>query len=240
MMNEAEKNNARIVLTVGQKTPRWPECHNPAWATALSEEQYRTALLTFMQTVVERYKNHSALEIWQVENEPFLKFGVCRPFSEKMLHEELDLVKKLDTKHPTLVTDSGELSLWTKTARAGDLFGTTMYRVVWNRFLGYTKYDWVPASYYSLRLKLNKKDPQGAYVMELQAEPWIPNSSVMNTDLAEQYKSMNIERLKQHVNFAATTGMPRAYLWGAEWWYWLKEKKGVGDMGEYVTSLPKE
>lgn len=238
MMNEAQKRNAHIVLALGQKTPRWPECHDPQWSKGLPNEEYRNKLNKFIEFIVKRYKNHPALEIWQVENEPLLKFGNCRMFSEELLKEELKLVKQLDPLHPTLTTDSGELSLWRKTAHAADLFGTTMYRVIWNKYLGYLYYDWFPAAFYRWRLQLNHKDFNTAYVMELQAEPWIPNGSVNSTSLDEQYKSMDIKRLKKNVAFAAKTGMPRAYLWGVEWWYWL-EKQGKKEISDYIKTLEK-
>jgi len=36
---EAEKRNAQLILAIGMKTPRWPECHLPQWAMNLSKEQ---------------------------------------------------------------------------------------------------------------------------------------------------------------------------------------------------------
>lgn len=239
MMKEATEHQTKIVLAVGQKTPRWPECHTPKWANDLNEEQYRKALLKFIEVTVNRYKQSPALEIWQVENEPFLSFGVCRPFTHKMLQEELELVKKLDSTHPTLTSDSGELSTWRRTSRAADLFGTTMYRVVWNKYIKYWNYDWLPPSFYKLKLFLNRRSLNTAYIMELQAEPWVPSGTVQESSLEEQYKSMNMERLKKNIEFAKRTGMPRAYLWGAEWWYWL-EKQGNSEIIEYIKNLPKE
>lgn len=240
MMNEAKRNGVKIMLALGNKTPRWPECHPPGWTKDFSDEEYYSALRMFVENVVERYKDHAALEIWQVENEPFLPFGVCRPFTQKQLTEEISLVKKIDPHHPTLTSDSGELSTWRKTARAADLFGTTMYRVVWNKHTGYWKYDWVPATLYTTKLWLNQRSKDTAYIVELQAEPWIPQGSMLTASLDEQAKSMDLERLKKHIAFAKTTGMGRAYLWGAEWWYWLKEKKQVSGFGEYIKGLPKE
>src|SRR3989339_442192 len=86
LMVEAGKRSAKITLAVGRKTPRWPECHLPEWAKKLSYDEYRPALLSFIKTVVERYKNYSALEIWQVENEPFLAFGLCDVMPAEDLH----------------------------------------------------------------------------------------------------------------------------------------------------------
>jgi hypothetical protein len=240
LMNEANKRGAKIVLALGHKTPRWPECHLPKWALALheNEAQYNQAALNYVSKVVGRYKNHPALEIWQVENEPFLKFGECPPFSMETFNEEIALVKKLDPQHPLMVSDSGELSSWRKTANKLDLFGSTLYRVVWHPVLGYFNYDWLPPAFYRAKLKLNKRSLETTYIMELQAEPWLPNGSVLNTPTNEQYKSMNLERLKKHLDFSARVGTSRAYLWGAEWWYWL-ERQGQTKIPEFISSLDK-
>lgn len=240
LMDEAAKKNARVILVVGRKTPRWPECHLPVWAMGLEFNEFKPSLFDYIAKIVERYKNHPALEMWQVENEPFLAFGKCSPFSVQDLQEELNLVKKIDPLHKTMVTDSGELSLWRQTANVADFFGTTLYTVVWHKVIGYWSYNWIlPPSVYKIKLWLNGRDANTAFISELQAEPWIPDRSLTSTPMFEQFKSMSLKQLKKNMNFAAKTGMPRAYLWGAEWWYWL-EKQGHKEFAEYVKSLKKE
>ncbi len=132
MMNEAKKHGTKVVLVVGQKEPRWPECHIPAWALQKTASEREAALLGFVKAAVERYQKHAALELWQVENEPFIHFdfGDCASYDADAIYKEIALVKALDDKHPVLVTDSGELGLWKKAAEAGDIFGTTLYRTV--------------------------------------------------------------------------------------------------------------
>lgn len=240
MMDEAARNGAKIMLAVGQKTPRWPECHVPDWAKDLSEEEYQAVLHNFVAQVVERYKNHPALEIWQVENEPFLLFGEkCHAFSKEDLQAEIALVKKIDPQHKILTSDSGELSTWFKTARAADLFGTTLYRVVWDKNFGYLHYDLIPTVFYRIKLWLNCRSVEQAFVSELQAEPWIPNMDLKTADLAEQYKSMSLDQLEKNVNFTKKLGWPRAYLWGAEWWAWLENKQQL-EIPNYIKSLNKK
>ncbi len=239
-MNEAAKRKAKVTLVVGRKTPRWPECHLPDWAKKVTYQEYRPALLNFMKVAVERYKNHSALEIWQVENEPFLPFGLCKIISQEDLKEEIDLVKKLDSTRQLIVTDSGELSTWRKTAKATDLFGTTMYRVVWNKYIGYFSYNWLPAFFYRAKLLILGRSVETAYIVELQAEPWMPNRELTALPLTEQFKSMDIIHLKNNVIYAQRTGMPRAYLWGAEWWYWIKEKQNRSEFVDYIKTLKKD
>ncbi len=238
-MNEAAQHGAKVTLAIGQKTPRWPECHLPEWARKLTGDDYTKALDTYIQTVVERYRNHPALEIWQVENEPFLTFGECPPFSPKQLDRELALVRSIDSSHPSITTDSGELSLWNGAVQHADLFGTTLYRVVWNKWTGYMSYDLLPGAFYRFKLWLAGRAPSTAFVSELQAEPWIPNKDFTEVSLAEQYKSMSPNQLKKNVWFAATLGMPRAYLWGAEWWYWLKTQH-IMEIPDYIGTLKKQ
>ena len=239
MIAEAAKRNAKVVLAMGQKTPRWPECNVPAWVEGLNDEEYFAALNNYLSVVTKRYKNNSAIEIWQVENEPFLAFGIeCRKMTSSRLQEEITTVKNLDSSRQVLVTDSGELSFWNKTAKAGDLFGTTVYRVVWNDYLGYVAYDWVPAIYYRWRALFHGRDLADTWVAELQAEPWLPNNVVTAENIDEQFKSLSFDRLQKNLDFAKKTGFSRSYLWGVEWWYWL-ELHGDSEIADYMTSLNK-
>jgi len=38
-MAEAEKRNVQVLLAVGMRTPRWPECHIPDWAKNMTKEE---------------------------------------------------------------------------------------------------------------------------------------------------------------------------------------------------------
>lgn len=239
-MELAEKYGAKVMLAVGQKIPRWPECHAPQWAKTASAAEYETALMDFIRATVARYRTQAALEIWQVENEPFLTFGICRQFTREQLEQEMALVKEMDLQHPTITTDSGELSFWRKTGQAADLFGTTMYRVVWNKYSGYLNYDWVPPLFYRAKLWLIGRDRATAFITELQAEPWMNGGEAMSVPLSEQYQSMSFERFKKNIAFAQAVGLPRAYLWGGEWWYWLRTQGAGNDFIEQVKLLTKE
>lgn len=237
-VDRAADAGAKVVLAIGQKTPRWPECHEPAWAKKLSATENRAALLKYITATVEHYRHRPGVELWQVENEPFLDFGECQAFSVADLKEEMILVKKLDPTHPTITTDSGELSLWWKTARAADYFGTTMYRTVWDRMWGYFTYNFLPAGWYPARAFFVGRDINTAFVMELQAEPWSPDKPITSLTMAEQYQSMSKQRLQDNIEYAKHSGFSRAYLWGAEWWYWL-QKMGYNEIPNFVKTLPK-
>jgi len=225
-MNEAKKRGVKVILAIGQKAPRWPECHIPDWAEILEEENYKIELFKYLKTVVERYNLNEALEIWQVENEPFIKFrfGDCENYHQNLVLEEINFVKDLSPEHKIIITDSGELSTWRQATKVGDLFGSTLYRVVMTPGGRYWNYDWLPAGFYKLKAKFWGIDFNNFYISELQAEPWFTNSNPNTTDIFEQEKSMNIERMNKHFDYVERIGVSRAYLWGVEWWYWMKTK----------------
>jgi len=228
MMNMAAKYDAKIVLVVGQKAPRWPECHVPAWLDTLStEEAKKEALLSYVKETVLRYKKNPALELWQVENEAFIRFefGDCANFDRDAVYEELALVRELDPERKIVMTDSGELASWRKPSKLGDIFGTTMYRIVRTPGGRIFSYDWLPAGFYRLKAKFWGKQYEDFFVSELQAEPWFTDVTPLDTPIEKMEETMNPDRLHAHLDYASHVGASRVYLWGVEWWYFMKEKR---------------
>ncbi|GMR18923.1 MAG: hypothetical protein BMS9Abin34_045 [Patescibacteria group bacterium] len=244
-MREAEKRGVKVLLGVGRRLPRWPECHIPDWAKALSEERQQEKALEFLPQVVNRYKKSSALEFWQVENEPYVWFfGECPRPDTAFVREEMETIRALDPDHPLLLTESGELSTWFKISRLTDYMGISMYRIIYdgNYTKRYQSYrPLFPQQYY--RIKTNFYKWAGwlkeVFVSELQAEPWGPKPLTEMT-LEEQYQSLSPEKLRYNLRFARSTGFDRFYLWGAEWWFYAREKLGVGDFVEITKELWNE
>ena len=48
--------------------------------------------------------------------------------------------------------------------------------------------------------------------------------SIPDTPIAEQYKSMNMDTFRNNIDFARRVGFPEVYLWGVEWWYWIRDR----------------
>jgi hypothetical protein len=224
-VQKASESDAEIVFAVGKRLPRWPECHIPDWALNLSPEEQEQRILLYVQKVIERYKKYDAIKVWQVENEPFLSMFAkdhCFNFRKDFLQQEIELVKELDsTDRPILITDSGELSLWSDAYRLGDMFGTTMYVYSWNSFIGPFRNPFLP-SFYSIRenvlgLFFGKKE---VIVAELALEPWL-NKPVIKESTSVQIDRMSPEKFDTVIEFAKKTGMETQYLWGVEWWYYM-------------------
>ena len=222
-VQEAEKRGAKILLVMGRRVPRWPECHFPEWAESLNEKDQQEKVLALIKEIVLRYKDNPAIKYWQMENEPFFPFGECPPPDEEFLRKEVDLVKSLDDKNrPVVVTESGEFPLWFKAARFGDIVGHTLYNKVWIHQLRiYFSYPFPPIYYARKAWLINKIFNKEVICVELQAEPWGP-VLMYDLSLKEQEKTMNLERFKNIIQFARDTGGDTFYLWGAEWWYWIK------------------
>ena len=228
-MNEAQKAGASVIMAVGRRLPGWPECHEPEWAKDLEKTKKQDKLLEYIETVVDRYKNYPNILYWQVENEPHLTFfskQACGEFEDAFFQRELDLVKKLDPKRPTLITDSGEFGTWYKTYRHGDVFGTSIYLYIWWRnFIGPLRYPITPA-FFRIKHNLVKLiyGNKPAIVIELSSEPWLLEP-ILETPVDTQLDRMGIDKFNEMISFSSQTSFYTFYFWGAEWWYWMKEKQ---------------
>lgn len=226
-INNAQSRGVKVVLAVGRRLPRWPECHDPNWIGNLSKDELQTEQLSYMENVVRRYQNNSAIQAWQVENEPFLStFGICPPLDKSFLDKEIDLVKNLDLARPVVITDSGELSFWLYSGGRGDIFGTTFYRYVFSDVFKRYWTNHIPAVFYRFKAGLLELLHPGKQIaiMELEAEPWT-TAGIPNTPIDQQFKTMSLQNFNTIVSVAAQTGFTPQYLWGAEWWYYMKFDK---------------
>lgn len=266
MINEAEKRNVKVILNLGIKLPRWPECHVPDWVEnknriaqlvervtsnatpyeTLEESAqptpYRTEgsglgfagdshqrnldierlFLPFLRDAVERYKDSSAVWAIQIENEPyfFRSFGICPTFSKEFLDNEIELVKQIGGRSVVL-TESGELGNWERMINKADILGVSLYRITWNRWVGYFFYPLTPLFY---REKINVLKPyfEDIIITELQVEPWT-QKPITQTPLKEQFKTMDLGQFKNNIDFVKRVGVDEVYLWGVEWWDYMRK-----------------
>ena len=239
-VQEAEKRGVSLVFVIGMKTGRWPECHLPPWTASLSKQEQQEELLQYLRTMVLRYKGSKAITVWQVENEALFRFGVCPWYDKEFLKKEVALVKSLDATRQVIISDSGEQSLWFKAAAIGDRVGVTMYRRAWFHLTDgigfYFNFPLTPVTYWYKSKLIEYFFKKEVICVELQAEPW--NSRFFyNVPLQEQEKTMNLDQFRANIAYAKATGMKEFYLWGTEWWYWLKESHGRPEIWEEAKML---
>lgn len=237
-ITEAGRRNMEIILAVGGRLPRWPECHFPAWTNKFSKEEREKKILEYIEKTIKRYKDQKNIVFWQVENEPFLThFGECPKLDKAFLETEIALVRSLDNRK-IIVTDSGELSIWVPAAKRADVFGTTMYRDTYSSHLKrYIHYPITPG-FFRFKKNLTRifAQPEGWIVIELQGEPWGPKP-FQYLSKEERGQTMNLVKFKEMIEFSAQTGFKEFYLWGVEWWYWEKETQNNPYLWEEAKKL---
>lgn len=225
-LDRAAAVNAHVILAVGRRLPRWPECHIPDWAQSLSWEEQQAEILAYMDVVVNRYKDHRAVVSWQLENEPYLEVfakDYCGDFDEVFLERELAHLRSLDSTRPILITDSGNLGRWSGAYRHGDYFGTSVYVYFWNPEFGQFRTILPAWSYWLkeglMRLRYGEKE---TVLIELSAEPWLIEP-ITDVTIETQFTRMDLAKFEEILTYAKATRFARQYLWGVEWWYWLKQ-----------------
>lgn len=232
----AEKYGAKVSLAIGLRQPRWPECHMPSWAAELPKSDWAPLLKDYMKAVIERYKDSPALDSYQLENEYFMTvFGICPDHSRDRLVDEYNFVKSLDTQHPIIVSRSNNWGGIPVGAPTADVSAVSVYKRVWDktvtkRYAEYPHPPWFYAMLGGFGKIVNGND---LIIHELQAEAWLPEGDYkMNriSDIPEQDKSLDADRLRDRIQYGRDTGLREIYLWGVEWWYWQKVKADKPDL----------
>jgi len=229
-LDEAQERDADVILTVGRKVPRWPECFAPKWWHDMDNQSMkRIEQYEFVERTVMELKDYDNIKMWQVENEPFFPFGICEPITIKEVKDEVEIVRKADDyNRPIVIQDSGEGGVWFMTYNIADYLAISMYRRIWFDFwgaiFGKSIYFQYPLAHWTYKIKahLTRVPFDKILVTELQAEPWGPG---LNSKLTQEQKdkTMSKRHFWQTLNYAQKSGIKDIYVWGAEWWLWEKE-----------------
>lgn len=227
----ATGSHTEIILVVGFKQPRWPECFQPDWTKNLAAGQFNSEIIEFVKAEIEIFKKYPNIKYWQVENEPYLAFGLCPKPDRQRLLKEIQIVRKLDGR-PIIITDSGELSSWIEGFGLGDIFGTTLYRSVWSPHFGLVSYP-LPPIFYHIKSGVVKfitgSQSKETMISELQAEPWTDDgNSIPETSLSKLTNLFPVKQLVENFVYAKETRMDPILFWGVEWWYYMKVQ-GIPD-----------
>lgn len=209
LLDAAERHGIRVILTVGEKVPSWPEHHIPAWlrdgepegrvpgGLDLSRnERFRRETMRWVERVVRHVGDHPAVAMWQVENEPYDQSGPELSYlSKEMVREEVELVRRLDGgRLPVLVTSWSQSDRGPgleEAFRVADAVGIDVYQQFpydrWNldRFGRTTGLP-------SRALELAKQTGKPAIIAELQAEDW---SEAKTTATMVRDNTDHLERL---------------------------------------------
>jgi len=227
-LDEAKKRDVKVILTMGRKVLRYPECHEPAWWKQSKDAKFKEdALLKYIENTTNQLKGYNNIFMWQVENEPMYPFGDCETQYKSTVEKEIALVRSLDSRS-IMIQDSGEGGFWRPDYLMGDYLGISMYRRTWYNFYkeitGISFYFQYPLAHWAYKVKsvITGVPVDKIIVTELQGEPWGPE---INSRLSEEekQKTMSEPQFLETISYAQKTGFDNFYFWGAEWWLWEKE-----------------
>ncbi|MFH0890432.1 MAG: beta-galactosidase [Candidatus Liptonbacteria bacterium] len=234
----AATRNAKIILAVGMKTPRWPECHLPQWAQNHDLVWVQNRVLKYLPAVMERYRSNQNIAAWQLENEPFFYFGDCPPLDPLFFEKEVALARQTDSLRKIMITDSGEFSSWFRAASLGDIVGVTLYREVYfHRLKKFLKFPMTPVFYRRKAQLVSLVYGKKVAAVEVQAEPWFQSYPLGAPN--QNNLDFTLEKFRNNMEYARRTGLDEIYPWGAEWWYYQKSKLNNPEFWEEAEALFK-
>ncbi len=230
-LDEIAKRDGSVMLALGSRQPRWPECWIPDWVKDLDQKGREAAQLAYVRQTYERFKDHGAIVSWQVENEPrFTWYVDCPGLTRELVEQELRYVRGEEAsrgalKRSVITTDSGELSLWLSFANQTDGLGVSVYRAVINPWFGIIRYSFIPPWAYARKAAIVSWLTGPVSVTEFQMEPW-SNQPLLETGLDDQFKTLSLDDFRSRLIYAERIDVDRIDFWGVEWWLWMKEKRG--------------
>ncbi len=241
LINYCDKNDIKVVLTVGMKAPRWPEYYFPGWIdkrpTRLGKISKNNTIISggtklFIDKTIKLFKENKSIKVWQVENEPLDYSGEkWWKIDFELLKEEIKIVRKIDPTRKILINLWGnELSkrkLYKKAIEVADIVGFDLY----------TKHQIPYLKWFSLYIgpfdsspkirKIIKEIKQSGkefWIAELQAEPWEANGLIFKGNNPPSFRP---EKFEKNLEWGKSFKPSVILLWGFEYWYW---RKTLGDL----------
>lgn len=245
-LEQAARFDARVLMTVGLKAQRHPEFYPPSWLTeqhplphgaAIAEQPRVVAiLLLFLERLTAFLADVDVIEAWQVENEPFLPAAgrtVGWRISEGLLAREIEVVREADPRRRPIVVNHSSRSrfdrFWFPALRLADVLAQNVYtrrpvaRGPW-RYVNIHAFGPLSPPLRRQAWTARRLD-KGFWITELQAEPWESRDVLSIIDPA-RIGSISPERIRHNLAFGTRAGAERVYLWGAEWWRYMAERRG--------------
>jgi hypothetical protein len=238
---EAADRGVAVTLSVGIKGQRAPEFYMPEWVRAgrpipdggspADNPAIAAAALDFVRATVAHESGVRAIEVWQVENEPYVHFWhTAHDWSlpQWFIAEEAAAIRAGDGEHrPLLITHASWFrtdGTWRGILKTADIVGEAVYsRRQRGPFAGLYLFPFrigpltpdLPG-----QERTAHAEGKALWISELQGEPFEAPWVDIKAPHAGPFASITPELLQANLTLASRSGAERAYLWGAEWWYY--------------------
>lgn len=235
LIQEITDGGGEISLCIGMRQPRYPECHIPQWAKDMPQDERNAALYSYIETVIKRYKNNTAITSWQLENEAYNKgIGECDDYDRARIRAEFELIKDIDHFRPVIMTASNTWAIPFRRPRP-DIIGISLYLHQWGK-RGLSRRH-KSSLYHRVRNWLIEETLRvPVFCHELQMEPWGERATQDLNDI-DQTTLLPVEDLKTYINYAVDSGCRVIDMWGLEWWYWRKQARSDSSYWDEIRKL---
>jgi hypothetical protein len=108
------------------------------------------------------------------------------------------------------------------------------------KLVGFISYDFLPPIFYRKKAAILKKllpNLKDIIIVELQAEPFTGNIPINVDTLERQFGRFDFDRFQKHIRYARSVGYSQTYLWGVEWWAWLKNEASHPEFWDEARGL---
>ena len=258
MLAIAHERGVLVTVSIGMKAQRFPEYWFPTWlrlAAGLSPGGYpdehpliRAALFPYLEAAARHVGTHPAVEAIQVENEPFVGHrGYANNWRihKQFLAEEIATVRAADPgKHPIVVSHASWLrsdETWRWILEHADGLAQSVYT---KRQRG--PWSWLYIFPYRLgpftpdlpqQARTARRAGKELWIGELQAEPYEQPSVDVRRIPTARAASFSPRWFRENTRLAARSGATRVYLWGVEWWYYLRDTRHEPELWQAALAL---
>ncbi|NTV30539.1 hypothetical protein HGA91_00975 [candidate division WWE3 bacterium] len=244
VVEQCRSANIQVILVIGIKNLRWPEVHIPEWHLlnhtitswgSIPKHQLgvQEAFNNYVQSSVDHWSDHPAVDAIQIENEPFEMTGPGgHTISYTDMRDEVFCLRTRSLKNVAVTMGAGftePLLVAALTRRKilkrllslnPDLLGFNIYpsseRRVFNLFdvknLAHDRH-WRLLSTLIWDTKVGNATP---FISELQAEPWESKPDQMDFSNPKGNRSFTIDMYRELLYKIAQFDFEFCLLWGLE------------------------
>lgn len=246
-LREIGERGGRATVSIGMKAQRFPEFWLPTWLRLQAQipaddfpedhplvQQY---LFPYLQAAAQHLAADPVVEAIQVENEPFVHYqGHANGWRirKEFLAREIATVRAgTGGAEPIVVNHASWLrrdGTWKWAVRNADVLAQSVYT---KRQRG--PWKWLYIFPYRIgpftpdlpeQARAARRDGKQLWIAELQAEPYERPDVDVRRIPAWEARSFSPRWLERNLDLARRSGATRVYLWGVEWWAYLRDQRG--------------